>query len=239
MKKQDLVLIVCVLALFLPFCFSETLFQVFKTSTNSPPFLMSFLKFGILATLGEIIGLRIRTGSYFQQGFGVIPRAITWGFLGILIQVGFIIFGDGAPQVLVRLGISPDGGITYGEMIKHSLLESVSWYHVLAAFFISATMNTLFAPVFMTLHKISDDHIMQTGGSLKGYFSAWHFGELFATLNWGVMWNFVFKKTIPFFWIPAHTITFLLPPDFRVLFAACLGIVLGVFMSIASTKSAK
>ena len=67
MKKQDLVLIVCVLALFLPFCFSETLFQVFKASTNSHPFLMSFLKFGILATLGEIIGLRIRTGSYFQQ----------------------------------------------------------------------------------------------------------------------------------------------------------------------------
>ena len=100
-------------------------------------------------------------------------------------------------------------------------------------------MNTLFAPVFMTLHKISDDHIAQTGGTLKGYFSPWHFGELFAALNWGVMWNFVFKKTIPLFWIPAHTITFLLPPDFRTLFAACLGIVLGVFMSLASMKSAK
>ena len=239
MKKQDFLFIICVLALFLPFFFSEVLFIGFKTATANHPFLMSFLKFGILSTLGEMIGLRIRSGNYYQKGFGVFPRAITWGFLGILIQCGFIIFGDGAPQVLVRLGITPADGITYGEMIKHSLLESVSWYHILEAFLISASMNTLFAPVFMTLHKISDDHIAQTGGTLKGYFSPWHFGELFAALNWGVMWNFVFKKTIPLFWIPAHTITFLLPPDFRTLFAACLGIVLGVFMSLASMKSAK
>jgi hypothetical protein len=37
---------------------------------------MSFIKFSILATLGEVIGLRIKTGNYHQKGFGLIPRAI-------------------------------------------------------------------------------------------------------------------------------------------------------------------
>jgi uncharacterized integral membrane protein len=47
----------------------------------------------------------------------------------------------------------------------------------------------------------------------------------------------VFKKTIPLFWYPAHTITFLLPAGFQVLFAAVLGIVLGVLLSVAANMS--
>jgi len=43
----------------------------------------------------------------------------------------------------------------------------------------------------------------------------------------------VFKKTIPLFWIPAHTITFLLNPDYQVLFAAFLSIVLGAILAVA------
>jgi hypothetical protein len=52
-----------------------------------------------------------------------------------------------------------------------------------------------------------------------------------------VQWGFVFKKTIPLFWYPAHTLTFLLPAEYRILFAALLGIVLGVLLSVASLKS--
>jgi hypothetical protein len=46
----------------------------------------------------------------------------------------------------------------------------------------------------------------------------------------------VFKKTIPFFWYPAHTITFLLPSEQRVLFAALLGIALGVLLALKNGK---
>jgi hypothetical protein len=46
----------------------------------------------------------------------------------------------------------------------------------------------------------------------------------------------VFKKTIPLFWYPAHTITFLLPAEQRVLFAALLGIVLGVLLAVSTKK---
>ena len=58
-------------------------------------------------------------------------------------------------------------------------------------------------------------------------------GDIMAhKINWEVQWGFVFKKTIPLFWYPAHTITFLLPGDYQVLFAAFLGVVLGLILSI-------
>ena len=114
--------------------------------------------------------------------------------------------------------------------------ESLSWSKVFVAFCISVGMNTIFAPVFMTLHKITDTHILSHGGTLSGFFTPIKMGEIMANLNWRVQWNFVFKKTIPFFWFPAHTITFLLPGDMRVLFAALLGVVLGVLLAIATHK---
>jgi hypothetical protein len=88
----------------------------------------------------------------------------------------------------------------------------------------------------MTFHKITDTHILATGGTLSGLLKPIPFSKILAGLNWNVQWNFVFKKTIPFFWIPAHTITFLMPADFRVLFAALLGIVLGVILALANLK---
>jgi hypothetical protein len=61
-------------------------------------------------------------------------------------------------------------------------------------------------------------------------------GTILAGINWQVHWHFVLKKTIPFFWIPAHTITFLLPDAWRVLFAAILGIMLGVILAMSAIK---
>ncbi|MCX7905011.1 MAG: Mpv17/PMP22 family protein, partial [Caloramator sp.] len=48
--------------------------------------------------------------------------------------------------------------------------------------------------------------------------------------------SFVVLKTIPFFWIPAHTITFLLPSEYRVLMASFLSIALGAILSLAKRK---
>jgi len=100
-------------------------------------------------------------------------------------------------------------------------------------------MNLIFAPVFMTLHKITDIHIINNGGTIRGFLRPIKFSKIITNLNWKIQYEFVFKKTLPFFWIPAHTFTFLLPPDYQVLFAAVLGIVLGVLLAIASLKSAK
>lgn len=91
-----------------------------------------------------------------------------------------------------------------------------------------------FAPVFMTFHKITDTHILDCGGSPRSLLTPIPMTRIITHLNWDAQWNFVFKKTIPFFWYPAHTITFLLPGEMRVLFAAILGVVLGVLLAIAA-----
>jgi hypothetical protein len=100
-------------------------------------------------------------------------------------------------------------------------------------------MNTCFAPVFMTVHKITDMHISQHHGRLKSLITPIKVKNILSALDWNVQWNFVFKKTIPFFWIPAHTITFILPANFRVLFAALLSVALGLILAFASLKSAE
>ena len=105
---------------------------------------------------------------------------------------------------------------------------------VFVAFCISIAMNGIFAPVFMTFHKITDTHILACGGSLRALVTPIPMTRIITHLNWDAQWNFVFKKTIPLFWVPAHTITFLLPSEARVLFAALLGVALGVLLAIAA-----
>jgi hypothetical protein len=236
MKREDVLFLLMMTGLFLPFFIFESVFDLYKQTNQTHPFMMSFLKFAILSTMGESIGLRIRTGIYNYHGFGLLPRAIVWGFLGLCINMAFNIFSAGAPQMLAALGLEfPNKNPA--QILSQNFFQSISWLHLLTAFTVSVTMNTFFAPVFMTFHKITDTHILNTGGTLSGLISPIDFGKIMQSINWDVQWNFVFKKTIPLFWFPAHTVTFLLPSDFRILFAALLGIVLGIILSIASIRS--
>jgi hypothetical protein len=189
--------------------------------------IMSFIKFAILATFGECIGLRITKGIYNKKGFGIIPRAIVWGFLGMGISMAMTIFSIGVPAFLEKMGLQNATAIFKGDF---SILK------IFIAFCISIIMNTIFAPVFMTFHKITDIHITNNGGTIRGFFKPIKFEQIFSTLDWKRQWNFVFKKTIPLFWYPAHTITFLLPQNFQVLFAAILGIILGLLLAISSLQ---
>jgi len=226
-KRQDIYFVAGFVLLFLPFFASSKVYDAYTHFNHYHGFIMAFIKFAILATLGEVIGLRIKTGKYTQPGFGVLPRAVVWGFLGITIKLAFIIFASGTPAFLEYMGLQNAKGIFSGDFSGSKLL---------IAFSISAAMNLIYAPVMMTLHKITDTHILSTGGTIKGLLTPIPFSKILTGLNWNVQWNFVFKKTIPFFWIPAHTITFLMPSDFRVLFAALLGIVLGVILAVANMK---
>ncbi len=230
MKKNDLIFILFLLLLFLPFVFSPELYAGYKSFNAEHAFIMAFLKFGILATIGEMLGLRIKTGQYSTPGFGVFPRAVVWGFLGVWIAVAMKVFAAGAPAIVQYLGV--EGAVD-------AMRGGFSVQKLSGAFAISLLMNTSFAPVFMTIHKITDTHIVNNGGKLSALITPLPFGKLLASLNWNVQWNFVFKKTIPFFWIPAHTVTFLLPADMQVLFAALLGIALGVLLAIASVTGEK
>ncbi len=227
MKKQDIIFTCCVVTGFLPFFVCKPAYEFYHSFNAVHGMVMSFFKFAVLATLGEVIGLRISAGVYNRKGFGILPRAIVWGVLGMGINMAMIIFSNGTPAFLQYLGMKE---------AAEAMAGGLSWSKLVVAFSISVAMNSIFAPVFMTLHKITDTHILNNGGTLRGFFTPIKVREIMMNLNWGVLWGFVFKKTIPLFWFPAHTITFLLPGNMRVLFAALLGVVLGVLLAIGAQK---
>ena len=228
MKRTDLYFIVAIAAIFLPFFLSAPLYEWYSTFNASHGMVMSFLKFGILSTLGEMLGCRISTGKYVTPTFGVLPRMVVWGFLGMGINMAMIVFSKGTPMFMQYMGMT--------NAVEAFTADGFSMDKLWVALAVSVAMNTIFAPVFMTFHKVTEAHIAAHNGSLKALVTPIPMAERLGTLNWQAQWGFVFRKTIPFFWYPAHTITFLLPAEQRVLFAALLGIVLGVLLAVSVKK---
>jgi len=123
---------------------------------------------------------------------------------------------------------------TEADILETNFLTEGSWLQFLSAFTVSTTLNVFFAPVFMTVHKITDTHILMNKGKLLMCFRPIQIRKIITEMNWSVQWNFVFKKTIPLFWIPAQTVNFLLPGEYRVLVAAIYSIILGIILAIAA-----
>lgn len=177
------------------------------------PVLVAFLKFLLLATFGEMLVSRILVGHYLRKGFGLVPKAIVWGVLGVGVYAAFVVFESGTTTLFFGSFV-PDG----------------VGGRVLRAVLISVCMNAVFAPVLMTVHHLSDLFIDRHGGRFPLH--DLNMGEILQSLDWNRMWSFVFARTIPLFWIPAHTVTFLIPASVRLLYAAGLSVVLGLFMAL-------
>lgn len=225
MKRSDLLIILLLVSIFAPFVIFKEAYEFYSDFYSRFPFISSFVKFAILATIGELIGLRIRTGKYLRKGFGTFPRAIVWGFLGMTIQAAFVIFASGSPRFLEFIGF---------EKASDLMQQPFSYAKVLVAFSISFFLNIFYAPVLMTVHKITDSHIEKTGGTIKGLFSRMDIISILKEIDWEMHYGFVLKKTIFLFWIPAQTINFLMPEELRVLIAAFYGIVLGIILAFAA-----
>ncbi|MFU8792629.1 MAG: hypothetical protein ACNA7K_01255 [Acholeplasmataceae bacterium] len=198
--------------------------SIFESLTQSYPYIMGFTKTALLASLGERLVVRIKTGSYFgDQGF--LLKALVWGFLGMGFVLIFKLFAEGVTATQAA-GLLP-------------VISNPPWASMLlTAFLISLLMNVVFAPTFMLLHRITDGYIHLGEGQLKGI-SKIKLSEVIAHINFTYFFSFVLFKTIPLFWIPAHTITFLLPENYRVLMAAYLSIALGLLLTLAQPKIQK
>ncbi len=232
MKKSDFIFIVVLCAMFAPFIISKDAYDFYTHMSANHAMIMGFIQYALLATIGEMLGLRLQTGSYNSKGFGILPRALVWGTLGLSIVAAIRIFGVGTPVFLDYI-FNLDGG-TFNTAI---FSPEFSGLKLLGAFFMAFFMDVFFSPLFMIVFTIYDMHIKQTGGTLKGFFShKVQYSNNLQNFNWKVQWQFVFMKTIPFFWIPAHTIMYLLPAEFQVLMSSMLGIVLGVILFIANRK---
>ncbi|MDD3169324.1 MAG: Mpv17/PMP22 family protein [Eubacteriales bacterium] len=182
---------------------------VFINLTTEHPYLMGFLKFALLATMGELLAIRIRNGCWKLPG-GILCRTLVWGVLGMMITLMFQVYAGGIEHCLIK-GFLPG-----------------SENRFLFALWAAVIMNLSFAPAFMAFHRVTDTFIDKYCSGCRSI-KVFH---VLSEIDWVEFIHFIVLKTIPFFWIPAHTITFLLSPEYRVVMAAFLSIALGVFLSL-------
>lgn len=187
---------------------------IFLRLTSVHTYLMGFIKFFILASMGDWLGGRIVNGKW-EKPRGAFYRSVVWGFIGMAIALMFPIYSTGVATVT-----------------KKGLLPASS-YPIVAAFFISLINNLTFGFALMCCHRFTDTYIdLLVARKAKPALD-----EVISNLGTTNLIKFVLFKVLPFFWIPAHTITFMLPSEYRVLFAAALGIALGFFLSYPKKKS--
>lgn len=186
---------------------------VFAATTHAFPLTTGFLKIGILGTMGELLGARIALGRWRLRGIRLWQRFLVWGVLGWVFTVVFPLFSFGVDGLLAE-GLIPGNGIA-----------------LVSAFWKSFFMNMIFAFPMMVFHRITDTLIDR--GEL---FSVWPLVEVFTGIDWKNMFRIVGAACL-WFWIPAHTFTFTLPSDFRVVCAALLAVILGFILGLAKKRA--
>ncbi|MEW5702707.1 MAG: hypothetical protein AB1792_10830 [Candidatus Zixiibacteriota bacterium] len=120
--------------------------------------------------------------------------------------VGWAVLG-----VFVKYGFVGMKGFTRA-LIDHRLLPESMGTGIGWAFAVSAIMNILFGPHVMIVHRLTDNLIMGRR-DFRGMAGA--------------------LRTLMWFWIPAHTLTFLAPTEFQIGLAAAWSVVLGLIMGFS------
>lgn len=213
MKKKDLLWGLALFSVII-FLVNPSTHQIFIKYNAAHPYIAGFIKFALLATLGDLLAARI-VNKNWKKPSGLFFRMIIWGFLGMVIVLIFSIFAQGVAAAL-KNGLLPGGSSALA-----------------FAFFTSAIMNLTFAPTMMAFHRFTDTYADLKFGEGSSSIST---AVIVDTIDWKGFVSFVLFKTVPLFWIPAHTITFLLPVEYRVLAAAFLSIALGAILSFAKRQ---
>ncbi len=100
-------------------------------------------------------------------------------------------------------------------LVEASYLPELNTYS--RAFAISSAMNLQFGPFLVLMHRLLDNLVA---------------GEK----NWNNM-DKGFKSLL-WFWIPAHTVTFVLPKHYQIGLAALWSVVLGIILGLYNRKKA-
>lgn len=135
-------------------------------------------------------------------------------------------FGPG--QLLAKVAVWAFLGITFkyafagffgfvDALVQKGLLfSSAADPGLIRSFYVSVFTNLLFGPVMMLFHRWTDNLIERKSMDWNTMQDAW--------------------KTLLWFWIPAHTVTFSLPAHLQVGLAALWAVVLGVILGYHARK---
>lgn len=212
MKKGDLiwlsVLTGVILLLTVP-----GLRELVKETTPMQKYLGGFLKFALLATMGDMLGDRL-AGRRWKIPRGAAAKAVLWGFAGMMFTAVFSIYIEGT-RLAQQSGILPFGGNTAA-----------------LAFFSSAVMNTTFTPVMLTVHRFACTYIEEKTKNRSVSLS-----QIIDRTDWHSLVEFTWVKCCLCFWIPANTVVFMLPAQYMVSVSAALSIVLGVMVAFSKGKA--
>lgn len=141
-----------------------------------------------------------------QKKKAAIP--CTWPQLGAKL-LAWALLG-----IIIKYGFTGMRGFTRA-LVEHQLLPAFFGAGFGWALALSVLTNTFFGPQMMAFHRIEDNLILGQKG-FQGITRAW----------WTLVW----------FWIPAHTITFLLPTDYQIGLAAAWSLVLGLIMGFTRKR---
>jgi hypothetical protein len=209
MKRGTVIWILVLLAVIF-FIASPFTHGFYISATANHPYITGFLKFAVLSTMGEYLSVRISSKKWMKIP-GIVYKTLIWGVIGLLVTLMFTLFNTGVMGA-VKNGLLPGGS---------GLVKTI-----LIAFYTSAIMNLTFGPAFMAAHRIFNTKIEKSAAGIKTTMP-----QVIDSIDWSGFIEFIVCKTIPFFWIPAHTIAFLLPGEYRILFAAFLSIALGAILA--------
>jgi len=206
-----LLILAAVLAVFL----APQTRPLYEAINGEHPYAAGFVKYFILASMGELLAYRLSNGLW-EKTKGFFMKAFVWGFIGVVITFMFKVFPYGI-RAMIDNGYIPNAGGAMGGF--------------LFALYTSIVANVAFGSVFMAFHRISDAKIEAIVDKRPMEIT-----EVIRSIDWAEFIRFVVGKTIPYFWIPALTVTFLISENYRILFAAMLSIALGVILTFAKNK---
>jgi len=119
--------------------------------------------------------------------------------------------------VLIKAGFVMMQGAA-AALLERGLLPAALAGNPWRALLVSVVTNFFFGPQMMFFHRLCDNVILRQR-NWTGLERAW----------WTLIW----------FWIPAHTITFLLPAHFQVGLAALWSVALGLILGLSSRKAGR
>ena len=110
--------------------------------------------------------------------------------------------------LVIKAGFTGMKGFTQG-LLEHGVLPVWCASGLGHAVAVSVLTNVFFGPQMMAFHRWEDNLILRRSG-WAGLTTAW--------------------RTLIWFWIPAHTVTFSLARDYQIGLAAVWGLVLGIIL---------
>jgi len=198
-----------------------TLAFIFKPShdflmdlTKNHPYVMGYLKFSILAFLGELLGIRISSGNW-NKPKGMMLRIFAWGLMGMAIAF-----------VLPMSYMSAEIFLSSGQQIDQQFAR---------AFIASVVFNLLPGPMVIIYHKMAETWIDLGGGNTSAMKKV-GFSDVIRNVDWDNLIKNILLKVNLILFIPINTVVFLLPIDLRVLMAAYSSILLGAVLGYRKAK---